>query len=332
MKHYYLPPKGNFYKVNMHCHTTISDGKQTPEEIKKAYQSLGYDAVCYTDHEVIVGHEDLCDDNFIALHGYEVAIKQHLDGHTGYFQPVYHFNFIAKEQPARRMPRFFLKNPSIAGHAAEWIEKVGVYDENDIIETTNYDVDWINEYLKAVSEAGFLISYNHPEWSLQNLSDYVGLEHCHAVEVINGAMAQFFEHGMTCYDQMLRAGKRLIVVGGDDNHAASECGLGWTMIKAEALTYEALIAAYERGDCYVSEGPEFLELFREDDEIVVRAKGAARILLRGEGRYHKLCRFDTDREIAEARFAYHPEQFGRYFRVELIDEHGKKAFSRAYFV
>ena len=27
---------GKFYKVNMHCHTVISDGRMTPEEIKAA--------------------------------------------------------------------------------------------------------------------------------------------------------------------------------------------------------------------------------------------------------------------------------------------------------
>ena len=59
MKVDFLPSGGKFYKVNMHCHTTISDGKQTREEVKALYQSLGYDAVCFTDHEVLLGHEDL---------------------------------------------------------------------------------------------------------------------------------------------------------------------------------------------------------------------------------------------------------------------------------
>ena len=33
MKVDFLPSGGKFYKVNMHCHTTISDGKQTREEV-----------------------------------------------------------------------------------------------------------------------------------------------------------------------------------------------------------------------------------------------------------------------------------------------------------
>ena len=30
MKKFLLPENGNFYKANLHCHTTISDGRLTP--------------------------------------------------------------------------------------------------------------------------------------------------------------------------------------------------------------------------------------------------------------------------------------------------------------
>ena len=33
MKKYLLPENGNFYKANLHCHSTFSDGKWTPEEL-----------------------------------------------------------------------------------------------------------------------------------------------------------------------------------------------------------------------------------------------------------------------------------------------------------
>ena len=101
-----IPEAGKFYKVNMHCHTTLSDGKQTPEEVKQKYMEHGYSAVAFTDHEILLNHRDLCDENFVALHGYEVAIKKDEGGHTGLFMPVYHFNIIAKTQSQRYMPRF----------------------------------------------------------------------------------------------------------------------------------------------------------------------------------------------------------------------------------
>ena len=38
MKKYLLPQIGQFFKANLHCHTTISDGKMTPEEIGGKYE------------------------------------------------------------------------------------------------------------------------------------------------------------------------------------------------------------------------------------------------------------------------------------------------------
>ena len=35
MKTYLLPPTGNFYKANLHAHTDMSDGTNSPEEVKE---------------------------------------------------------------------------------------------------------------------------------------------------------------------------------------------------------------------------------------------------------------------------------------------------------
>jgi len=119
MKLELLPEQGNFYKVNLHCHTTLSDGKQTPEEVKEAYKQQGYSAVCFTDHEVLIPHKDLCDDEFIALHGYEMAIKKFPDEPTGYFKPVYHFNFIAEDPDNLIMPRCYVESSSTYKNARQ---------------------------------------------------------------------------------------------------------------------------------------------------------------------------------------------------------------------
>lgn len=59
MKKYLLPEKGDFYKANLHCHTNISDGKYTPEEIKEIYKSRGYHVVAYTNHNSYNYHKEL---------------------------------------------------------------------------------------------------------------------------------------------------------------------------------------------------------------------------------------------------------------------------------
>ena len=54
-----LPENGQFYKANLHVHTNISDGKLSPEEVKKAYMEKGYSIVAFTDHDVFVPQNDL---------------------------------------------------------------------------------------------------------------------------------------------------------------------------------------------------------------------------------------------------------------------------------
>lgn len=324
MKKYLLSENGSFYKTNLHCHTNISDGKMSPEEVKKNYMELGYSAVCYTDHEILISHTDLCDKDFIALHGYEISIKKDINNHTGYFMPVYHFNFIAEDQKNLMMPRFYRDNPSFPGNAKAWMDKC-VYDENDMITETKYDINWINDYLEIINKSGFLITYNHPCWSLQNATDYMGLKGLHAVEVMNGGC---FDHGdMTAihYQEMLLETPTAVAVGGDDNHNFGDIGKAWTMIKAPELTYDALIKAYKEGNCYASCGPEINELYVEDGKICVKTSPASQILLRGEGRYvAKTC--DTD----HAEFNLDAKNMGRYFRIQVTDKTGKIALTRAY--
>ena len=329
MKIELISESGKFYKTNLHSHTNISDGKQSPEEVKEYFKSLGYSAVCYTDHEVLIPHNELCDDSFIALHGYEVAVKKDIYHGTGIFMPVYHFNLIAESQDTLMMPRFYKTNRSMSGNAREWAEKYGVYDENDLTQETIYDKEWISDFLCAAQAAGFLITYNHPQWSLQNCNDYLGLRGLHAIEVINGGCILFNDNTSIHFENMLRAGMDVIPIGGDDNHEASGCGLAWTMIKAEELTYDALIAAYKKGDCYASEGPEIHSLYIEDGEIVVKCSPAYSVTLFSEGRGISR-KVSADSTITEARLPYRPEIYGRYFRFEIRDASGKKAFSRAY--
>ena len=330
MKLSLLPQKGTLYKVNLHCHTNVSDGNQSPEDVKRVFKEKGYSAVCYTDHEVLIGHEDLCDEEFVALHGYEIAIKKDPAHHTGYFMPVYHFNFIAEKQDTRIMPRFYLNNPSMPGDARRWAEEQGQYDPADVIDHTEYNTEWINNYLKAVTEGGFLVTYNHPQWSLQDKDDYIGLENLHAIEAINGGCRGLNDNTSLPFEQMLRAGKNVVPVAGDDNHSEGGCFYGWTMIKAEELTYDALIAAYKKGDCFASEGPDFLSVTLEEGTIKVECSPVVRVDLLSEGRCHLGARAANGASLCEVSFPYVPEKFGSFFRLELTDAQGKRAYSRAY--
>lgn len=74
MKNYLLPQNGSFFKANMHCHSTLSDGKLTVEQIKELYKNAGYSIVAFTDHNVLIDHSDLADDGFMPITGYEYDV------------------------------------------------------------------------------------------------------------------------------------------------------------------------------------------------------------------------------------------------------------------
>ena len=79
MKKYLLKEKGNFYKANLHMHTNISDGQMSIEEVKEEYQKRGYSIIAYTDHELMMPHNELSDENFLALTSTEISINQRRD-------------------------------------------------------------------------------------------------------------------------------------------------------------------------------------------------------------------------------------------------------------
>ncbi len=323
-----LPESGQFFKVNMHSHSTLSDGKMTCQEVKDRYKSLGYHAVCFTDHEIMFTHLDLCDENFVALHGYEVSIKQNLDVSSGFLKPLYHLNLISKYQDNPNMPKFFRNHPSKFGNSMALRQTVGNYDE--LIEKTEYSVDWLNEYTKDVVNRGFLVNYNHPQWSLQTKDDYVGLKYIHSVEVINGSCEFLNDNTSLHFEQMLRAGMRVCPTAGDDNHNLENTGLAWTMIKADSLSYASLIDGYEKGNCYATQGPDILHLVLDGTKIRVKTSPCFAVQLLSQGRCGEIRRAGSE-PLTEAVFDYRPDRFGSYFRIEVRDMAGNRAFSNAYY-
>ena len=92
--------EGKFYKANLHCHTVISDGKLTKEQIREEYRKKGdYSIVAFTDHRTYGYHPELTDETFIALAGIEVDISEDPEKCGGWpHAKCYHLNFY-DEQP-----------------------------------------------------------------------------------------------------------------------------------------------------------------------------------------------------------------------------------------
>ena len=336
MKQFLFPEGAKFYKANLHCHTSVSDGKLTPAEVKAAYKAKGYHAVAFTDHEALIGHADLCDEGFIALHGYETAIKETNGVSTmkNHALKVHHIIFIKKKQNDLTQFCFYPENftPGNCKAQIPFLRYTG-----DVC-TYSYAPSFVNHLIREAHQNGCLVHYNHPRWSLQSAETLKELEGVDALEVFNTISKQYGDFDDSVYEELLRYGWRCGVVGGDDNHNGTSEGKavsfndsfgGFTMIAAEEFSYEGLTEALARGNSYASSGPLIHSLYVEDGYLVCHTSPAARITLRSEGRWTQTIE-GKNGYVDRAAFPLDADKLGSYFRLVVVDKNGDTAYTRAY--
>ena len=335
MKKYLLQESGSFYKANLHCHTTMSDGRKTPEEVKEIYKSLGYSIVAYTDHDVLIPHDDLNDDSFLALHGFEMEINDPTPCKNFEIKTC-HICFIGIDPENITQPMW---NEAYAriGKAQENAHLVK-HDENEAPYVRRYSGEAISEIMQTARNKDFFVTYNHPGWSLEAYPDYMGYNGMNAFEMYNGGClaAGYVDYHPRVYDDMLMGGKKLYCIGSDDNHNGQnpqsrkfDSGWAWTMIKADSLDYRAITKALVDGQFYASEGPEIYELTFEDGRIRIECSEADRIVCNYGVRHAELAIDETGDSIKSATFGMNPDW--KYFRITVIGKDGKTACTNAYF-
>lgn len=314
---YLLPQKGEFYKANLHSHTTLSDGSWTPQQLKDEYQKRGYSVIAITDHMQYNYHKNLNTSDFVCLAATEININTPEDTNTRLAnrRGTYHLNFY-DTAPETRPEGFQL--PVIA-------------------EESYYNIDAINKWLAQIEQQGFLSCYNHPYWSLQDWRFYAGLKHIFAMEIYNHGCELDGLYGFApqVYDEMLAAGQNVFPFATDDNHNSRPpespmCDSfgGFNMIKAENLSYAAVIEALRLGDFYASNGPQIEELYVEDGHVKIKCSRVQKIYLKTAGRRALACAVPAGQGLTEAEFSL--DGVDMPFRMLIEDEHKNFAATRQY--
>ena len=339
MKKYLLPENVNWYRANMHCHTTCSDGALTPEEVKEAYKNMGYSIVAYTDHEILLDHSDLNDENFLALTSSEYSVNEavpsfsSIEANTPDWQrkKVYHMNIFSSDphntfQPATSEEQF--------GHLKE--RYAGVFKGDGHIRV--YSVEGANEIIRKCNEAGFLVQLNHPNWSLNEKEDYVNLKGLWGLEILNYATECISgaEYCPYIYDEMARAGMyNLFCTMGDDNHnrggSLGHSFGGSTMIGAKELEYGQVFDALKNGEFYCTSGKEnpplIKSLYIEDNVIKLDCSPATNVYLTGYCRSFRFIDHEGE-EFTHAEFRL--LKGDEMFRITVRDKYGNNAHTHFY--
>ena len=324
-----ISSKKNLYKGNLHSHSTLSDGTQTPEELKELYKANGYSFIAITDHEVIYDNSYLDDEEFITITSAEYGIKEFPNISTFGKEniKVCHLNIYAKDQ--HNLNNLSYNEPldhySAPEKKAQLLKDYGTTDRV-------YTVEAINKLIADLNNAGFFVAYNHPRWSMENYSDYSGYEGLWGVEIYNHACTK---NGLDSYDMNVHhdfhtLGKRIFASCGDDNHNIGDSCGGFVMVNCESLSYDNIISALLNGDFYTSNGPIINEITVVDDVVKVKCSNAKRISYSTYGRRFEAVNAENDDYLTEATFKINENDI--YFSIDVMDENGKRANSQAYYL
>ena len=220
-----------YYKLALHLHTTLSDGRKSPEDVAKEYKEDGYDAIAFTDHWVYGEGGTLEGLHIIPGCEYNLGGNETIEGVT------------------HIVSLFTTENPSPERNASN--QEV---------------VDAINKANGIAVLAHPAWSVNQPK-DLIDLRGVVATEIYNAVSDAGQSMRPYSDYYI---DICANAGVYSRIFATDDAHAynGKDNRLGWVMVHADELTNDSLAKAIRNGDFYASEGPD-IRVVREGNKLII---------------------------------------------------------------
>ncbi len=292
---------GQFFRGNLHTHSTLSDGVLEPAEVIRRYRDEGYDFISLTEH--MVGRYDypIADTRALRGNGFTTILGAEL--HSGAQENGAIWHILAVGLPLDFEP------PNAPDFKAREDQETGP------------------EIAARAMAAGAHVSIAHPQWSGLTQDDARSITSAHAVEAYNHGCAAGCDRpeGFHTLEQLLGEGRRLDIVATDDAHFNEPDHFGgWVMVKAAENDPDALLEALKRGDHYSTQGPEIRNIVITETEIVVECSSVVAICVQAAGNLAKAVHglSMTRGALPLAQFSASP-----YIRVSVIDAAGRRAWS-----
>lgn len=309
---------GNWYKGNLHSHTTNSDGAFTPEEAVREFKKHGYSFLCLSDHNIYTDYsKKLGNENFLILPGVEAAAV--LVNEKNQCMKVHHMNGILGSSS--------MQNEAVKSY--EHMEKVGPWIYEGLWDGAKVAADMVQE----LKSRGCLITYNHPIWSRVDAKEFIDTKGFDILEIFNYNTQNESETGYdtTYWDVMLRSGRQINADASDDNHNAGifdDAFGGYIVVKAKALTHDDIVESILSGNYYSSSGPEIYSWGIKDGAAYIKCSPSERINFIADGFVGAGTSFVAQTKDALLQEAIFPLTGNEnYIRVECRDLYGKKAWT-----
>ena len=318
--------RGNWYKGNLHSHTTNSDGHLTPAESVRMFRDHGYSFLAFTDHDRYSDYRnDFDGDDFIIIPGYEASAVLYKDFGLKKRVKVHHVNAL-------------LGTSRMVREAREPLP-----EHLEILPQRVYFKEWngaavLRDMVGRMRGMGFIAMYNHPIWSRVSEYEFAGEAGIFALEIFNYDTENESGTGFdtTHWDVMLSAGRRVWGTATDDNHNEGifddSCG-GWVTVRAPELTHDAIIENLLAGNFYSSAGPEIYDWRVRNGRAFVECSSVSRInfIAGGEvGDGITVMGSPFADELTGGEYKLKGRE--TYVRAECIDMYGRKAWTNPIFL
>ncbi len=229
---------GQWWRGNLHAHSTNSDGTRSPQQVVNDYARHGYDFLMLSDHDYLTSAAELAG---LKSHGLALI-------------------------PGNEISR---EGPHLLHVDARTL--VPAYpDRQRTIDRVRAEGGFV-----IVNHPNWFANFNHCDQRLmEEWQGYAGLEIYNGViGRLPGS-----PYATNRWDMLLGQRRRLWGYAHDDSHVAGESGLGWNMVWAAEQTPAAIVAALAAGQFYASTGVVIRELSVRGRRLTIATENAERIV------------------------------------------------------
>lgn len=235
-----------WYRTDLHCHgpasadAYLTGSSLDPAGWARTCREIGLDAVALTDHNVVSQNLDLAraaGDDVLLLAGEEMTDWFHGHATVSGLEPMQWLDW--------RLSPFGLPMPQRGGR--------------------------VQDFLRLVEETGAYVAVAHPfrpgaGWQFLAEAAVLPAARVGGFEVWNGVWGPDDELALWTWDRMLRRCWPVWANGGSDlhgvlDHRGRAAGLPTTVVYADALAKEPVVAALRAGRSFVTSGPDGVEVY-----------------------------------------------------------------------
>lgn len=280
--------QGEWYKANLHTHTTVSDGRASAQERIAQYGQQGYSVVAITDHDALSDVADLSTPGLLVIDGIEFSVRAPSGG------GVYHIVCLSVP-PDATVPQ-----ASVADEVVGWALREG---GESILAHPYWSGNDAQDILKVRGVAALEV-FN--------------------ASCLNMGKATSSVH----WDNVLARGAQLPGLAVDDTHsgqAGEDVFGGWAMFRLSELSAVEVLKALRTGCFYSSSGPDITDFAVANGIARIRCSPATEVHLMAANWHGRSFYAEGSGPVTHAEAPVGDDW--RYLRAEVVAEDGRRAWT-----